>query len=223
MSRIALAVRPAATLFALLLTAAPASAQRALEVSVGASGARTDHRLLDHAAGPGLRVALPVSDGRFTLRAGIEALRGEQGRMGSTCVGLVPPGADCAPRPIRDETRLRTAHAGLGLRLLRGPRLTAGVTGDVRFGRVDARSRYTHDDGSAGSLDAGKSLFGPELGAELDWAPLRRLPLALVAGAAVGSLEPRTDAGVVDGYTPFEGSFDVRRAYLGLGWVGRWR
>jgi hypothetical protein len=44
------------------------------------------------------------------------------------------------------------------------------------------------------------------------------VPVALQIAGEIGGLMPITHDGVVDGYTPFERGFELRRGRLGIAW-----
>jgi len=213
-----------ALVLALPILAAPALAQRfgPPDVTLGVSRADVGHLLMGGGDGLALRAALPIGRTRFTLRLGYERLAGEQSRVGSPCEGgPLPPDAECDPVPFRDEGRLRTAHVGLAMRLLDRGGLRMALTGDARFGRIDVASHGgSRDPGAnvASPRRRGKSLWGGDVGAELDWTPSRRVPVTLLAGGAVGHLGPRASNRATDVWMPFEGGLNVERVYLGLGW-----
>ncbi len=60
------------------------------------------------------------------------------------------------------------------------------------------------------------------VGARASWRPFVRVPLALDLGVGFGTLMPLSESEVVDGYTPFENQFDVRRVQVGLTWSPTW-
>jgi hypothetical protein len=80
----------------------------------------------------------------------------------------------------------------------------------------------TRGETSGGRLYASKTLWGGALGARAAWTPVMRVPLALELGVGIGTLSPIREDDVVDGYTPFESDFHVRRAQVGVTWSPRW-
>jgi hypothetical protein len=67
-------------------------------------------------------------------------------------------------------------------------------------------------------LPAEKMLWGPLLGAEASWKPVGTMPIAISFGGAIGGLIPVSQEQVLDGYTPFEGGFGLRRLTIGVAW-----
>jgi hypothetical protein len=81
-----------------------------------------------------------------------------------------------------------------------------------------ARSE-TRGQTSGRRLSADKALWGGGIGLDASWSPWKRLPLALEAGVTTGILRPTFGEQVIDGYSPFEGDFAVKRLRLGVAWV----
>ena len=186
--------------------------------SVSAVSVSTNHSLLeDRLFGAAARLNVPLLGGHLSARLGAERLSGDSRRTGAPCAGLIRPGT-CAPEPLRDDARLTSVAGGLALRVLSSQRFALEVAGDLRLGRVRADTRGLT---SGGTLTAGKTLWGGDVGVEGSWSPWTHVPLALEVGATAGGLWPVTH--VADGYTPFEIGFDVSRLRVGLAWRQRSR
>jgi hypothetical protein len=139
---------------------------------------------------------------------------GSSNRIGAPCSGLVKPGT-CGPEPLRDESRMTTAAAGLAVRLFENPRVAVHLTADARLGLVGADTRGAI---SGGSISASTEIGGGDVGLEGAWWPSARLPLALSAGVAAGGLTELAPDGGADQYVPFRGGFSMRRVWVGLAW-----
>ena len=183
--------------------------------SVSAAVIDANHYLLtSRLVGAVARVEYPFFNGPATFRAGVERLAGKSRRVGSPCSGLVLPGT-CQPEPMRDNATMTSVSVGLGGRVLEWHRMTLSLTGDVGLLNVHVDSRGLT---SGGSISAGKQLWDTDVGIEGGWAPWTRIPLALEAGIAGGHLAPVTNDVLVDGYSPFENSFDIVRVRVGVAW-----
>lgn len=187
----------------------------AQSVSLSASVVDANHYLLgSRLAGVTAGVSYPLYDGPVLLRFGVERVAGDSRRIGSTCAGLALPGT-CQPEPVRDNAHVTSAGAGVGLRIVERHRLALNLTGDVNFAVLHVDS---HGLASGRSISAGKELWDIDVGAEGAWSPWTRIPLAVEASLAAGHMVPVTNELVLDGYTPFEQSFDLVRARIGLAW-----
>jgi hypothetical protein len=190
-----------------------AGAARAQSVTISATSAAAQHPLLGESL-DGASIALRTREAPITYQADVSRMRARSGRIGSPCAGLIRPGT-CPPEPLRDDARLFGASGGAAFRVLRAQRVTLAVTADLTLASIRADTRgLTSGDG----LSASKTLWGAALGARASWRPVRRVPLALELGAAIGTLSPVSEDRVVDGYTPFESPFEVRRVQLGVTW-----
>ena len=198
----------------LLLSPLAAGAQTG---SISIVVAAPNHELMaDPLGGGSALIALPLSEGGHSLRLQVEWLAGNAHRTGIPCAGLIELGT-CPPEPLVDDARMTTVAIGLGFPLLRRARFDAGVTVDARLGNVsvDTRGRVSGD-----GLRARRFLWGGDVGLQGSWIPSERMPLALEAAIGAGGLRPAVREQVLDGYTPFEDGFTVRRARLGIAWRG---
>jgi hypothetical protein len=181
--------------------------------SIGVSLVRldTDHSLVHDLTGVELRVGSPNVATRLGIRFGFGRLTGDQERVGSTCSGLVEPGM-CPPEPLHDETRFTRGRGELSVALLRHGRssldLVAGL--DVGHIRTDTYGRT-----SGARIAADKTIWGPDIGGEARWIPSSTLPVGLEASFAVGGYHAAGNTVILDGYTPFERSFSVKRVRVG--------
>ena len=203
-------------LIPLVLTSASETHAQSGDVSVVALSA--GHRLLgDPLLGGGVSFRIPRRDGRLTLRFGAEQLRGRAERIGIPCAGLIFPGT-CPPELLRDDVRIRSATGGAAFRVLGGRRATVALTADLAVASLRADTRGL---ASGTTLAVRKTLWGGLVGAEAGWTPVRRVPLALAVGGAIGALTPVVHEQTVDGYTPFEGGFGFRRLRVAVVWQPR--
>ncbi len=170
--------------------------------------------MVDPLVGASALVALPIGEGRRVLRVQGERVVGDARRTGVPCSGLAEPGT-CSPEPVSDDARMTTVAFGLGFALLRGARLDAQLTADLRIGSIHADTRGLV---SGRELSAGKSIWGGDLGLQASWSPWARMPLALEGGFTLGALRPMVREEIVDGYTPFNNGFAVRRLSVGAAW-----
>jgi hypothetical protein len=205
---------------AAVLTAVAAIASPALAQSIGVSAvsATTDHRLFrGQLRGIEGRIGIPL--GRTGLRVHLSAdrVRGDATRTGSTCVGLTWPGVDCPPEPLREDSELMTATAGLGIRAVSWRGLSLDIGANYRLGWAESN---THSLVSSGRLHADKNLRGIGVGIDAGWKPMGRWPLTFEVGLTRGSLTPRQNEGVIDGYSPLENDIEVTRVRLGVAWIG---
>lgn len=192
----------------ILLLAPPAPAQ---EVRVGVVQAWPDHELLGSPLGVSLAVEDEIID-RVGLRIGVEASGDDFRSLGSTCVGLVPPGMDCSAEPREERARIRSIALSvplsvastrwIGLRLVPGLR-TTWLDSD-QTGLESGRTRT-----------AEKSMYGYEIGAEATM-PIDAWPLQIHLSGAIGELRPYREDLLVDGYSPFEDAVGFRWLQLGV-------
>jgi len=68
---------------------------------------------------------------------------------------------------------------------------------------------------SGAHVTADKMIWGTDIGGELRWIPSSTVPLGFEASLAVGGYQPAGSTVIVDGDTPFEQSFDVKRLRVG--------
>lgn len=195
-------------IWASLAAASPASAQGP---RVSTSLGWPDHPLLGHPLGIGVGLDVPIVP-RVALRLGFEFSGDDFRSTGSTCVGFIPPGADCAPELREEKARMRTLNAAL-------PVVLASV-GEVRLDIVPTfqttwlTSRQVGAE-SGRDLEASKRMYGYGIGVEAVWQSFR-MPVALFLGGYLGRLRPWEDERLLDGYSPFETDIQVRRIELGL-------
>ena len=98
------------------LVAPVAAAAQTLTIS--ALSLTAHHELLgDALLGGGVQLILPRTYERLAFHLGAERLSGSAGRIGSTCTGLVQPGA-CPPEPLRDRAQLTGASGEVVIRAL---------------------------------------------------------------------------------------------------------
>lgn len=173
------------------------------------------HELLgNRLTGGSATMNFPQGGGQLVLRLGLERSSGEADRTGTTCAGLVQPGP-CSSERVRDDAHLSSAIGGAAVRLVAMPHVSVAVEGDFAVAslRTDTRGLT-----SGNSLAASKMMWGPRAGLNLSWRPMSTVPVAIGIGATVGVLTPVVRDQVRDGYAPFERSFSVRTARLGLVW-----
>lgn len=202
----------ASALVALLVSPAGALAQGA---SANAIVISARHPLLgDPLTGAAISVNLPRRDRRFSLRLDVERVSGRADRIGIACAGLIQPGT-CPPEQLRDESRVTSASGGALLHVLHWRRVRLTATTDLELASVRTETRGRS---SGGLLAAAKMLWGAQIGANVAWTPAPRVPIALEIDGGIGGLRPIVHEDVVDGYTPFDGGFVVRRFRVGLAW-----
>ena len=191
---------------------------RAQTGSVSVVAAATSHRLMeDPLAGVSALVALPLGSGGRSLRLQAEHVSGNAHRTGIACGGFILEPELCPEEPVVDDARMTTLAVGLGFPLLQRAGFTVGLTVDARLGNVSADTRGLD---SGNRIGARKSLWGADVGLQGSWVPFARLPVALEGALALGGLRPPISEEVLDGYTPFNNGFIVRRARLGIAWRG---
>jgi hypothetical protein len=204
-------------LAAVLATIPGIAASQPIELGVASVAAR--HQLLgEHLTGGTARVRLPWNAERRAVYFAFEHLTGSARRVGPTCGGFVPPADPCLqPQPLRDDARLWTGGAALAFRALTRSRVAVDVAPGIRGGYI---RQVTRGETTGETLSAAKPLMGVDLGVDLTWAPLERVPLAIGAGVSVGALMNATMAVVEDGYEPF-GGFTLARFRVGASWWPR--
>lgn len=188
------------------------AAAPAQDLHVGVTQMWPGHELLGDPLGIDVAVAGQPFE-RIGVRAGVEIYRDDFRSVGSTCVGLIPPGVDCSDEARRDETDVTVlwltvpvvvASAGrVELALLPAAR-TAWVE-SVQVGLESGRTRA-----------ADKSMFGYEVGVEAAVAPIANRSLRLRLSGHAGGPHPYNEEIVADGYTPFNDRIGVLRARLGV-------
>lgn len=203
--------RPALALAALLLAAASAPLPAQL---VRASAVRgwSSHELLGAPRGVDVRAALPAAGLLALFELGFTRLNSSTDGRGIPCGGLVEPGT-CPEEPVRRDARLSVATASWSLPALRSGGLTLALTPEVGLGRV---SGTVHGVESGRRIDASRWIYALGAGAAVRYRPLPVLPLQLQAGFHLQRLSKVNPGEVVDGYTPFDAPFIVRRLELGV-------
>ena len=154
-------------------------------------------------------------DSSFSLSFGGASLRGHADRFGSPCAGLVPPTADCAAQPLRDDARITAGSIGASLPIVRARRVRFSLVGDITLAQFQVASRRKS---GGDALSADKLLIGACLGGEAAWYLSPHLPIAVEASMAVGAFRPVVGGQIVDGYEPFESGLRAHRVRLGLSW-----
>lgn len=203
---------PVTAIIALLMGSVNALAQGA---SISAVVISAGHWLLgDPLTGVTVSVIVPRRDERLTLRYEAARLRGSAERIGMACAGFIQPGT-CQSEHLRDESRLASASGGAVLRILRRRHAMVSFTADLGFASLRAETRGRT---SGGVLTAKKALWTGQIGANAAWTPSARVPIALEIEGGIGGLLPIVPVDVLDGYTPFERGFVVRRFRVGVAW-----
>jgi hypothetical protein len=96
--------------------------------SMSAVALSSDHELPGNPLmGGGAQLRVPLGDGPFAFRVGVERLSGQADRIGAPCAGLIAPGT-CPQERVRDQART----TGAALRALGGERGTLTLTADWR-------------------------------------------------------------------------------------------
>ena len=207
-TRLSVAVAVAATLSVPTIGTA-----QGVDVGVLALSAR--HELLgNRLTGGSATMNFPQGAGQLVFRLGLERARGVADRTGTPCTALIQPGP-CSPERVRDDARMTSAIGGAAVRLVALPHLAVGLEGDISVASVHADTRGLT---SGATVSASKVLWGPRLGLNLNWRPMTTVPVAIGIGVTDGFLRPVVHGELVDGYAPFERSFGVRTARLGLVW-----
>ena len=154
-------------------------------------------------------------DSSFALIIGGASMRGHADRFGIPCAGLIPPTADCAARPLRDDGRVAAGSIGAALPVIRARRIRLSVIGDLTLAQfhVETRPKAGGD-----ALIADKVLIGAYFGGAAAWYPWAHRPVAIETSIAIGAFAPVLREEVLDGYTPFESGLGARRIGLGLSW-----
>lgn len=191
-----------------LAAARPAQAQ---ELRVGVARVHADHDLL------GIPTALDASIGagltpRVGVRLGIQHGGDEFSSVGTTCMGLVFPGADCGGEARREESTISALFVRLPVtRLLGWARV--GFVPEVRRLAMKSRQEGT---ASGRVRTAEKVAWGLGLGAELDVFVWDRPGVALHAGVHAAMHPWFEEELIADGYTPFERSVSLVWVEVGM-------
>jgi hypothetical protein len=197
----------------LLLPARDAFAQ-SVRATVSADVAVVNHYLVGNPLyGASVRVDKPLTES-LALRFGAERVSGNASRTGVACGGWVLRPELCPTENLVDDATLTTAGAGLAFWTETRGGLVLNLTGDLRAGAVQSTTRGWTT-GNAIGVDA--ALVGIDLGAEVHWLPLARVPVALDLAATIGALKPLVEQ-ATDSYIPFDEAFRVSRLRLGLSW-----
>ena len=187
-----------------LAWAAPCGAQ---QLRFAGGLVKTDHHLLGSFpvlnAGIGFR-PLPW----FGVRLGFQGGRHRFDSFGTTCIGLVPPGQDCAPEPREETATLRAWSIAF-------PFTREWEWGDTRLVPGLRRLHVTSAQRGVASgrvRRAEKSFFGLEVGLETSVRPFTTRRFALELGLH-GAVHPLfEDRPVADEYSPFVST-------VGMVWV----
>lgn len=166
------------------------------------------------ATGGGVTLRLGRAESRVGWRFAADHLRSSNSRIGMACAGLIMPGT-CFAEQLSDDTRSTIGTGGMTYRLLGNQQVAFGLAADATLARVQADTRGLV---SRRELAASKMLWGGLVGLEASWTPVSAWPLAIELGGAWGGLTPVSRDQVVDGYIPFEDSFSVTHARLGVTW-----
>ena len=205
------------TLFAfsalLFLPARSAFAQRA-RANASAERAVANHNLIGSPLyGASFGVDFPLSSG-LVVRLGGERVSGNASRTGVACGGWVLRPELCPTESLVDDATLTTASAGLAFWTETRGRLVLNLSGDLRAGAIQSTTRGST---TGNAIGADAALVGVDLGAEVHWLPLARVPVALDLGATIGVLKPLVPQ-ATDSYLPFDEAFRVSRLRIGLSW-----
>lgn len=191
-----------------LAAARPAQAQ---ELRIGVARVHSDHDLLgaptvlDASIGAGLRPGVGV-------RLGIQHGGDEFSSVGTTCVGLIFPGADCDGEARREESTISALFVRLPV---------TGSLGWARVGFVPEVRRLvmkSRQEGTASGRvrSAEKVAWGLGLGGEIDVFVSDSPRVSLHAGVHA-AMHPWFDEEIIaDGYTPFETTVHVTWLELGV-------
>lgn len=194
---------------AMLAGSAHANAQRA---DVGLLVLVADHYLLRGAlVGPSVDVRVHGHD-EAAAYLGIDYVRGTSYRDGTACAGLVEPGT-CPTERLRDASTVRTIRGGVSTRLFEKGSLAVEGGGN---GAVSWIASRTQGLASGRTLSADKAVVGACIALTGLWTPRAQWPFALAVGGEAGDVSPAHDQVILDGYTPFEEGFSVRRLRIGL-------
>lgn len=191
-----------------LASARPAQSQ---ELRIGVARVHADHDLL------GTPTVLDASIGagltpRVGVRLGIQYGGDEFSSVGTTCVGLVFPGADCGGEARREESTVSALFVRLPV---------TGSLGSARVGFVPEVRRLamkSRQEGTASGRvrSAKKVAWGLGLGGELDVFVRDRPSVALHAGVHAAMHPWFGEELIADGYTPFEGSVSLVWVEVGM-------
>jgi len=189
---------------------------RAQTVGIHAVSVESGHQPLGSPlVGGEIVVRTRSGDSSLSLTVAAASMRGHADRFGVPCAGLIPPTADCAARPLRDEGRISAGSIGATLPVFRTRRVRLSVDGDVALAQFHVESRPAS---RGAALIADKVLIGAYLGGGAAWYPSLRLPLAVEASIAFGVFRPVISEQTADGYQPFEDGLGARRIRAGLSW-----
>lgn len=190
----------------LMIAAAPSAAQRSADVAYRAMGSNNDP-LGDPA---GVRLSIRNTKDRRALWLAGQRLTGTQQRFGWSCAGLIAPGA-CPQEPLTDRSRLVGLEAGASYAFVATDRFA--LEGVGAFHIVEARATTTGQSGR--TLNAETTMWGPEIGADLFFSPVRRSRVGVVLGARLGGMIRVARVAVDDGYEPF-GAVSLEGVHIGL-------
>lgn len=187
----------------------------AQDVSGSALVVSANHTLLGNAlVGGAVGFRFPYRDTRLAVHFELAHARGSANRFGVACAGLIQPGT-CPNEPLRDHAMLSSASGGAHVRVLTGEYAQLALTADLTLAPLSTDTRGAT---TGRSLPSSKMLWGGAVGVHAAWTPIRQAPISMVFAAGLGGLLPIVKSIVVDGYTPFENGFTLKRARLGVSW-----
>lgn len=198
----------AAWLVGALVAAQPTLAQ---ELRLDHARVHADHDLLGTPTAFGMSIGTGLTP-RVGVRLGLQHGGDDFSSVGSTCVGLVFPGADCGPEARLEESTISALF------------VSVAVTGSLGWGRVgfvpELRRMVmkSRQEGIASGRvrSADKVAWGVGLGGELDVFVWDRPRIGLHVGVH-SAMHPWFDEEIIaDGYTPFEETGHLSWLELGL-------
>lgn len=200
---------------ALLLLSAGAAALPAQLARASVVQGWSGHDLLGDPRGVDVRVAL-AGGSHVRLELGYAQLTASAGGSGIACAGLIDP-TRCPSEPLERDGRLDVVSLTVPVEVLRRGPLSLAVAPEV--GIVQARGTVRGVD-TGNRLESSKRLHAVGGGVALRYRLATTVPMQLHAGAQAQRLSPVRRAITVDGYTPFEDAFGLRRIEVGLA-IGR--
>ena len=204
------------TIAGICLIAVIGSVALGQRVSLAVARGDATHDLQPNATGFTASFVFPVH-ARIGAALTLDRLRGDAAGVGIVCVGLIDPD-DCPSEPYTQNgppitvgvgpefSVYQATHVGISLR----PQLLVGSIRSETLGYETGKT-----------LSAIKTEVGVSLSAEVRVTPLSRIPIDVAVGAALGNFGSAKQEQVVDGYTPFEGSFTRRMVYAGVAFTRR--
>lgn len=207
-------VMPSVVALFCLVQAMPASGQ---ELRLSAAHTQTSDPLWGNPTGWAMAVHMPASD-RLSFVVGVSAFSSRQARVGSPCVGLVPP-TGCAPESLKDLARLLDIRLGLAGRVLQREKLTVSIVADGHW--IEGTSD-TSAPTSRRSFSATEGYWGPGIGLDVSWKPNPTGSLGFFAtGEAVWWIPRNSEFTLADGYEPFNETVRAPSFSVGASWAVR--